>query len=272
MSYVRTSTANPLGRKPWNAMLQPGGLGAFFPNAEAIGAPSVMVDRDAANPGGWKNAYYAGAPLPRIYYHPDAFRQYTTQRAQGLGAGHRGSAPVTSMPPTSPTLPGYVHAIFSPAPAPVQPVIALPSGYVPATPESSPSQTVTDPTTVPATTPPATTNYVRTIRQFFHATTPSGATVVQSTGTATDTAAATDVSTAGTPVPAGYPTSQSYTDAAGNVWAYSGGQWQIIDASGGSSAVSLSSWLTENTIWSAVPNWGVLLGGAGVLWFLTKKK
>jgi hypothetical protein len=56
MGYVRHSTNNPLGRKPWNAMLQPGGLGAFPPNAEAIGSPSVIVDRDAANRCGWKGA------------------------------------------------------------------------------------------------------------------------------------------------------------------------------------------------------------------------
>jgi hypothetical protein len=303
MGYVRYSTANPLGRKPWNAVLQPGGLGAFFPNAEAIGSPSVMVDRDAANPGGWKHAPYAGAPVPRAYYAPDAYRQYTTPRAQGLGA----VAPV--VPHTN-----FVRAISR----------VLPPGYMAASTAPNDGVTTTEPTvspifSTPATLTPGTGGDPIGSWPIFQraswpavvpATTASGGSVMQSTGSSGASAAAS-TSTASTPVPsnfptnqvyvdasgnvwaynstagawqietaaaassvvpAGYPTTQTYTDAAGNVWAYSDGAWGIIDAGSSSSASSITSWLSESTIWSAIPNWGVLVGGAGLLWFLTKKK
>jgi hypothetical protein len=290
MGYVRYSTANPLGRKPWNAILQPGGLGAFFPNVEAIGAPSVMVDRDAANSCGWKGAHYAGAPVPRAYYAPDAYRQYTTPRAQGLGA-------VAVAPHTN-----FIRSL-------------LPAGYVPASTAPNDGVTTTEPTVSPIFASPTlapgggdpifTGGFFNTSPPVVQTTTPSGGTVMQSTapvaavntGTPVPvnfptnqvyvdssgnvwaynaTAGAWQIETAAAAssvVPAGYPTTQTYTDAAGNVWAYSDGAWSIIDAaSGSSSASSITSWLTESTIWSAIPNWGVLAGGAGILWFLTKKK
>ena len=300
MGYVRYSTANPLGHKPWNAILQPGGLGAFFPNVEAIGPNSVMVDRDAANPGGWKHAAYAGAPLPRIYYHPDAYRQYTTPRAQGLGA----------VAPTDTPINVAARTNFVPA----GPRVPFPSGYVPASTAPNDGVTTIEPTTGPATLTPGTGGdpmwrwpvFAGGSPGVVQTTTPSGATVMQSTAPPATVNTGTPVPTnfptnqayvdssgnvwafnsssgtwqvasaaaASSVVPAGYPTTQTYTDSAGNVWAFSNGAWGIIDAASSSSvsASSISTWLSESTIWSAVPNWGVLLGGAGILWFLTKKK
>lgn len=82
--YTRASTANPLGRRDWNLVLRPGGLRAFFPNALALSTPSVMVDRDAANPG-WKPWGAGLRTAPRIYYPADAALQLSVPRGQGLG-------------------------------------------------------------------------------------------------------------------------------------------------------------------------------------------
>ncbi|HWE00689.1 MAG TPA: hypothetical protein VG345_16675 [Bryobacteraceae bacterium] len=88
-------------------ILRPGGLGAFFPNAMAISPPSVMIDRDAANPG-WKSWGSGLNAAPRIYYPADAALQLRTNRGQGLGAGT--SVPTGSID-TIGTQPGYPNTI-----------------------------------------------------------------------------------------------------------------------------------------------------------------
>src|ERR1700690_2456246 len=207
MGYVRASTQNPLGFRPWRAMLQPGGLGAFFPNAEAIGQPSVMIDRDAGNPG-WKPGNVA--PVPRIYYPPDAMLQFNTPRAQGLGA-------------VLPT-PIYKHitgpVIFDGwnAVSP-QPVIvnspgtltknnppAAPTNYVPVFVTRKPVSTF-EISEQPPVVPTIATATAPAPTAVTSSTTASGATVQQPVSG---------------PPPANYPTGQAYTDPAGNVWTFQG--------------------------------------------------
>jgi hypothetical protein len=316
MAYVRASTNNPLGRKPWNAILQQGGLGAFFPNAEALGSPSVMVDRDAANPRGWKNKSYAGAPVPRIYYAPDAYRQYTTQRAQGLGAvAVRHGGGVAAPRVTAPIVTAPIAPILSPV-VRGRRAISLPAGYHPAS--TAPNTGVT--TTSGASGAPAwNTNWWKNFFGKTPATSQDADGNIytqQPNGTWTlSSQSGNSVSNAGTPVPAGYPTSQAYVDSAGNTWTYTSSGWQITTAAGTSSAAAtvadssvvpagyptnetytdaagnvwsyedgewqitssasgsgVGSWLSESTLISSLPNYGTLLIGAGVLWFLTKKR
>jgi hypothetical protein len=83
--------------------------------------------------------------------------------------------------------------------------------------------------------------------------------------------AATAASTAAT-APAGAPASpasgQQYTDASGNLWTYSGGQWVLTESASSASnwMASLSSFLQESTIISGVQNFWLVAGvGAAAL-------
>lgn len=281
MTYVKTSTANPLGRKPWDAILQPGGLGAFFPNAQAIGTPSLIVDRDAGNVGGWKGAAYAGAPVPRVYYPPDARLQF--RNGAGLGAfaihsGIVGANPPRAITPSTVTPGSLIWAR-------TEPVYQSTSNV-----STAPAAPVSASTVVPSSTTPA---------GITALTTASGATVHQQTGS-------TAAQTSGTPVPVGQPVTQAYTDSSGNTWLFNGITWYnasaqvagtpvpvgtsttttFTDSSGNvwtfngstwtsataaASATSASSWFTESTIFSALPNY-VVLGGAGLLAYLMFRK
>lgn len=278
MAYVAHSTNNPNGLKPWNAVLQPGGLGAFFPNVEGIGSPSVIVDRDAANKVGWKGAEFAGAPVPRIYYPPDARLQYTTPR--GMGA-------VAIVNPLQTRLIG-------PAPAAIRPVIVLP-GYQRAQTNLTNSSTSNVSTTPVA---PTAASVSAAVPAITTATNSSGTTVAQQTGATAAQVAGTSVpvgqplttpyvdsygntwlfngvtfynasaQVAGTPVPVGTSTTTTYTDASGNVWTWNGAAWTSATAA----SASGSSWLESETIIGSVPNYAVLAGAGVVLWFLMKKK
>lgn len=258
MGYIIHSTQNPLGRKPWNAMLQPGGLGkymgAFFPNAEAIGQPSVIVDRDAANPGGWKGKSFAGAPVPRIYYPPDARLQY---RAVGSGMGRLGAMAPTLVHAGSNALPAGIYfartepvntSTSNVSTSPVAPVWSYRGGYN------------AQPTVIPVTTA-------------------SGAQVMQSTAPATAAATVADPSVAtaaqvsGTPVPVGTSLGAVYTDASGNQWAWNGTAWVISSAAtAAASTGSIGDWLSESTIISSLPNYAVAGGGLLLAYLFLKKK
>lgn len=259
MGYIIHSTQNPLGRKPWNALLQPGGLGkymgAFFPNAEAIGQPSLIIDRDAANPGGWKGKAFAGAPIPRNYYPPDARLQYTANRGQSMG--RLGVAPVFAL-----------HAAnggFNSG--------ALPAGIYRAntTPQNSSTSNVGTSPVAPVWAGNRAWNMQPTV---IPVTTASGATVMQSTQPAATVAAsglATAAQVSGTPVPVGTSLGALYTDASGNVWGWNGTSWVVTSAAAASTA-SVGDWLSESTIISSLPNYAVAGGGLLLAWLLFKKK
>jgi hypothetical protein len=342
MSYYRNSTQNPLGWRPWRATLQPGGLGAFFPNTEALGAPSVMIDRDAANRG-WKPPGGGLRLAPRIYYPADAAKQYTTARGQGLGdlgmnpaprwpggisivggpasASQAISAPVYT--PASPTVTvgaGGGSSVYRPiiswaygyGPAgkvPVSP--AAPPTLVSAPAQPAPPATQTQPTyqaplmpTTPTSGLPASSTGITA------ATAPSGASVAQTTVSATSlpgqivpasqptsqpytdssgnvwtynastgmwqSATATPLATSlpGQVVPTSQPVSQPYTDANGNVWTYNPatGEWTSPTAGAGNIFSSIGSWLTSSSLVSGVQNFWLVGGGAAVLILLLKKK
>ena len=89
---------------------------------------------------------------------------------------------------------------------------------------------------------------------------------------------------AASPVPANYPTSLPYTDTQGNTWTYGASGWQMSSygpagAAGaasytggttsittGSSYQSILDWLSQQTLISGIPNWGIVAAaGAGVL-------
>lgn len=232
MAYVKTSTENPLGHKPWHATLQPGGLGklmgAFFPNAEALGPNSVMVDRDAGNPNGWKGAPFAGAPIPRAYYPPDARLQYLTPRGQGLGAvlAHSAALPlstshIASTPIVKSAAP--IISVAQPIVAGATPVIvARPTPVTVGTPGYvvAPTAPLNHSTSNVGTTPGAPV----TAGAPFHpptsvtVTTPSGSTITQSVGS-------TAAQVSGTPVPVGTALSAHYSDSSGNVWLFNGTTW-----------------------------------------------
>jgi hypothetical protein len=290
MTYVKHSTDNPLGHRPWNAMLQRGGLGAFFPNVEALGPSSVMMDRDASNRYGWKRAWYAGAPVPHLYYPPDAQRQYTTPHRAGLGDattvptagpywGRRPVAPVIARtftggsyqpantnPPSmsAPNAPIYEAPYY-----PASPVIANQGSTVLATTPSgaqisqSTQNTVIPGTNVPVGWPTSST-YTDSSGNVWAFNTSSATWQLQSSSSSV---------VAGTNVPVGWPTSSTYTDSSGNVWQYQAalGTWTIIDAGTGAAAStsSITSWLTSQTIIAGLPNYLPLGGGLLAVWLLS---
>lgn len=256
MGYIIHSTENPNGRKPWNAVLQPGGLGAYFPNAEGIGSPSVMIDRDAANPCGWKGEAWAGAPVPRGYYPPDARLQYITARGQGLGRLG-----------TVPTIPIHASVNFDPGFNRVGSIPVGPFRLANTTPQNPSTSNVS---TMP-TAPTAATPVVQPAATIIQATTPSGATVTQSTAPAVSSGLATAAQVAGTPVPVGTSLGMIYTDSAGNQWEWNGTSWVIATAA--STTGSISSWLSQsNGVFTSLPNYVVFGGAALAAWFLLKKK
>lgn len=87
------------------------------------------------------------------------------------------------------------------------------------------------------------------------------------------------------PVPVTQPTNQPYTDSMGNIWTYGVGGWQITgnvssaltSAGGGSVAPapaasaplasspyqSVLDWLSQETLITGFPNWGVALAAVG---------
>jgi hypothetical protein len=294
MAYVKHSTNNPLGRKPWDAMLQPGGLGAFFPNAEGIGSPSVMVDRDSANPSGFSGCHWSsGAPVPRAYYPPDAHIQLHTPRGIGLGAlvhstvlprvGAPARTGLTLMPVTRTNGP-FIPANTTPtAGNPIFQTVT-PAKTTPVTSSTQPTQYSTMPATTTYTTPSGAT--------VQHAASGPTSTAAQVSGTPVPvgtptTGAYTDSSNnvwlfngttwynasaqvAGTPVPVGTSTTTSYTDSSGNVWTFNGTVWTSPTVSS-SSASSITSWLESSSIWSAVPNWAIFAGAVGI-YLMVKKK
>lgn len=78
----------------------------------------------------------------------------------------------------------------------------------------------------------------------------------------TPVASATVPSTAATATPSstvGFPTNpvagQTYTDSLGNLYTYGATGWALTTAAGAS-----SSWLTQYTIFSSVPNYAVIAG------------
>lgn len=109
-------------------------------------------------------------------------------------------------------------------------------------------------------------------------------------------------------VPANWPTNQPYTDASGNVWVYTGTGWQISTygtgtspyttaaaeqaamsaqayggygapaaapataAAAGGGYQSILDWLSEETLISGLPNWGILAAAGVVFMMLNKRK
>lgn len=74
--------------------------------------------------------------------------------------------------------------------------------------------------------------------------------------------------------PGNYPTDEPYTDAAGNIWTWNPTSgWQITTPAGSSSsAASGTDWLTQQTIITGLPNWGVVGAiGLGVLLLMRKR-
>lgn len=306
MGYVKQSTNNPLGQRPWNAILQPGGLGApprstrrrglsaFFPNAEAIGPNSVMLDRDASNPG-WKRGNNAGgsALVPRIYYPPDVLKQHTTPRGQGLGNLINASdmmGPVPARPSVFSQLWGQTSSGTTPPtprfpwmqPPPAAPAEAGASYVVSLDASGNPVYSVPPPGMV-STGTDAQGNPIYGAPGITQATTASGAPVSVSTslvpaGTSTASpylASDGSIWVYGTAtnswveaVPAGASTTSTYTDANGNVWTWNGTAWAISSASGLSSA---TSWLSASTVISGFPNY-LIAGGAVLALFLVMKK
>jgi hypothetical protein len=90
---------------------------------------------------------------------------------------------------------------------------------------------------------------------------------------------------AASPVPAGWPTTSAYTDSIGNIWTWNGTAW-VVSGSVNSGGLMTSSspaapvsvtvaptstdtgyqavldWLSEQTLFTGLPNWMVLAGGA----------
>jgi len=255
MAFIKASTNNPLGHRPWNAILQPGGLGApprrrglsaFFPNAEAIGPNAVMVDRDASNPGWKRGNNSSGADLaPRVYYPPDALKQFTTARTQGLGdVSSTGAAPVGPMPAR---LPIFARMFHRPTETGASYVADIDASGNPVYTVPPPGQQQTG---VDAQGNPV----YNGAPQIIQATTESGA----------------PVSVATSPVPAGTPTTSTYTDASGNVWAWNGSAWAITTAA--ASAGSLTSWLSGTNATTGLPNYAIAAGVAFALILVMKKK
>jgi hypothetical protein len=293
--YVKASTNNPLGKRPWNATLQPGGLGAFFPNAEAGGFNSVLLDRDAANPG-WKSWGAGLNSAPRIYYPPEVRKQYSTPRGQGLGVVTQAASIRTQVWPTF--FPARAGGVVGPI---ITGVYSPAAPTVPNTPQSAPTLVAnpTPPVLTPRNYFPFVAPVVATPAPGAPATQPNATPgIVQAT-----TQSGTTVSVATSPVPASQPTGTPYVNNDGSIWVYatSSGQWTqavppgastantYTDTNGnvwswtstgwaisGSSATGvsgISSWLTSSSIISSIPNYW-LVGGAvlvGVMMMKGKK-
>lgn len=87
------------------------------------------------------------------------------------------------------------------------------------------------------------------------------------------------------PVPSTQPTNQPYTDSVGNIWTYGASGWQVtgnvssaLTSGGGGSAAAAPSvtvsqptvspyqsvldWLSQETLVTGVPNWGIVAAAA----------
>jgi hypothetical protein len=257
-------------------MLRPGGLGAFFPNAEAIGLPpGVIVDRDAANG--------ALAPVPRGYYPPDARLQYSVARRQGLGAANSNGSTRTAPHRLAP---GYganangaqSNLLWSPNQPGQNPNQSQGNGWSwnnTGYQAGNANQGSTAGTPVPSNWPQNRT-YVDASGNVWAYQATSGTWVIQSQSNYSSV------------VPSNWPTSQPYIDNSGNTWTWSGsGGWQITTyanaaatAAAASSATTpvatttaAPSWFTDPTqeLINGVPNWGLVAGGAALIFLLKRK-
>lgn len=182
-------------------------------------------------------------------------------------------APAPSVPVVQPPS-GYCLVTSSPETGGITSVVPCASGQggvpIPGSSARAPSQTSLVPSTQPLNQP-----YTDAYGNVWT----YGASGWQITGNASSVLPASPVS----PVPANYPTSLPYTDRQGNTWTYGTSGWQTSSYgssaggggsyTGGTTTVSTSSgyqsvldWLSQQTLISGIPNWGIVAAaGAAVL-------